>query len=170
MSTTTFSRLAHLTPLVAACLIAFSNLALSAPASEPVSPPDTAKSGGSQFVFGTTSYFEVRQAAPAVSQSLESTPEDALALGKAGQSGQLDQVHALLIKHGFTEEQLKGLAIEVRSVKSPRDAASGQATGKRQHAPLSGGDTAGNAPTAQKIKVTITASIKPPKLIITITW
>lgn len=111
----------------------------------------------------------MRTASSSVSKSLESSVDDAQALSKAAQSNDMDQVRALLIKHGFTEEQLSHHEIEVRSIVSPRDAASGLPTGKRQHKPLvvSSGDVDGDG-AARKVSITITVSIKPPKIVITI--
>ncbi len=111
---------------------------------------------------------EAKRAAPAVSSSLEAAPDDVTALSAAGKSGDKDQVRALLLKHGFTAEQLAACDVEVLTIVSPRDAASGLPTGKRIHKPAVGGNTDADSSSAIKIKVTITVSIKPPKIIITI--
>lgn len=132
---------------------------------------------------------QMRSASSSVSRSLESSSADATALSKAAQANDMDQVRSLLLKHGFTEEQLSFHQIEVRSVVSPRDAASGLPTGKRQHKPMvitkeldksspllakeggvtvASGDVDGDGAAERKIKVVITVSIKPPKITITI--
>jgi hypothetical protein len=131
---------------------------------------------------------QMRTASSSVSKSLEASPDDATALSKAAQANDMDQMRALLHKHGFTEEQLSFHKIEVRSIVSPRDAASGLPTGKRMHKPMvitkeldksspttatggvtvATGDVDGDGAAASKIKVVITVSIKPPKITITI--
>jgi Type VI secretion system effector, Hcp len=152
-------------------------------------PMDASSSSSSSSVCTTAcSAPQMRSSSSSVSKSLESAPADATALSRAAQTNDMDQVRSLLLKHGFTEEQLSFHQIEVRSVVSPRDAASGLPTGKRQHKPMvitkeldksspvlardggtvATGDVDGDGADARKIKVTITVSIKPPKLIITI--
>jgi Type VI secretion system effector, Hcp len=150
--------------------------------------PMDASSSSSSVCTTACSAPQMRSSSSSASKSLESAPADATALSKAAQANDMDQVRSLLLKHGFTEEQLSFHQIEVRSVVSPRDAASGLPTGKRQHKPMvitkeldksspvlardggtvAAGDVDGDGAEARKIKVTITVSIKPPKLIITI--
>lgn len=151
-------------------------------------PMDASSSSSSSVCTTACSAPQMRSSSSSVSKSLESAPADATALSQAAQANDMDQVRSLLLKHGFTEEQLSFHQIEVRSVVSPRDAASGLPTGKRQHKPMvitkeldksspvlardggtvATGDVDGDGAEARKIKVTITVSIKPPKLIITI--
>lgn len=153
-------------------------------------PMDASSSSSSSAVCGDAcSAPQMRTASSSVSRSLESSSADATALSKAAQANDMDQVRSLLLKHGFTEEQLSFHQIEVRSIVSPRDAASGLPTGKRQHKPLvinkeldksspilardggtnvATGDVDGDGAAERKIKVVITVSIKPPKITITI--
>jgi hypothetical protein len=133
---------------------------------------------------------QMRTTSTAVSRSLEASPADALALSSAAQTGDMTQVHTLLLKHGFTEAQLTYQKIEVKSVVSPRDAASGLPTGKRMHKPfvitkeldksspttatsqggvvVATGDVDGDGAAAKIKKVVITVSLKPPSISIVI--
>ncbi len=114
---------------------------------------------------------QMRSTASSSSRSLQSAPDDVSALAAAARSSDKDQLRTLLQKHGFSAAQLEGAEIIVNEIKSPRDAATGQASGKRQHgavAPVDGGGTE-PAP-ASKVTVTITVKLKPPTIIITIRW
>jgi hypothetical protein len=115
---------------------------------------------------------QMRSTASASSRSLQAATDDVSALSVAAKSNDKDQLRALLQKHGFSAAQLDGTEIVVNEIRSPRDSASGMATGKRQHSPVTqpdGGSTGEPAP-ASKVTVTITIKVKPPTIIITIRW
>jgi hypothetical protein len=135
---------------------------------------------------------QMKRTASSSSRSLQASSEDLSALSSASKSNDQEQLRSILQKHGFSAAQLDGSAIVVvHQVASPRDAATGMATGKRMHKPAvcpngacsSGAvacdksvtsppdqdcDGTADDAAARKITVTITISFKPPVITITI--
>jgi hypothetical protein len=144
--------------------------------SSAIAQTDRALSSSSSPTCGQAcSETQMRSTASSSSRSLQASPDDVSSLSSASQSNDQEQIRSILQKHGFSSAQLEGFTIVVNEVKSPRDAASGLATGKRQHKPMVSPDgsssTGGAEPApASKVTVTITVKLKPPTIIITIRW
>lgn len=94
---------------------------------------------------------QIALVATKASRSIQASPADVQSLSVARKSNDMSAARAVLLRNGFTAEQLAGAQIVVNEVKSPRDVATGQSSG-------------------QRVSVTITIRTKPLVITIEIRW
>ncbi|MBK8474896.1 MAG: hypothetical protein IPL39_00930 [Opitutaceae bacterium] len=94
---------------------------------------------------------QIAAVATKAGRSIQASPADVQTLSAARKSNDTSAARAVLLRNGFTAEQLAGAQIVVNEIKTPRDVATGQSSG-------------------QRVTVTITVRTKPLVITIEIRW
>jgi hypothetical protein len=115
-----------------------------------ISPPTASPAVAAPKATATVDTAQLKATASKVAASFNESPKETIALLNFTKSQDVSSAKGLLIKHGFTAQQLEGARIVLK------DATKGQ--------------TGGQGGAASKIKVTIEASCCPATITVTISW